>query len=173
MSEPSSELVHAYRMARDGSSRRGIIEVSRMSRLAPLLCNDQGTVRFELDFRLDSQSRPLMTGRVQATLELICQRCLEPMSLDLDLELRLGIVRSDEEAVALREDYEPLILSTDSVSLATVVEDELILGLPAAPNHPPGSCRPPAGSPSEEEASGVNRFSDLAGVAGKRKKASE
>lgn len=173
MSEPSAEHVNAYRMARERSSRRGEIAVSHMSRLAPLLCNDQGKARFELDFQLDSQSRPLVSGRVQATLQLICQRCLEPMTLDLDLELRLGIVRSDEEAVALCEESEALILNTESVSLATLVEDELILGLPAAPHHPSGRCQPPAASPSEEEASGVSQFSDLAGVAEKRNKASE
>lgn len=173
MSEPSAEYVNAYRMAREGAFRRGEIAVSRMSRLAPLLCNDEGKARFELDFQLDSRSRPLVTGRVRATLELTCQRCLEPMRLDLDLELRLGIVRSYEESVALCEDCEPLILNSDSVSLTTVVEDELILGLPAAPHHPPGSCRPPAASPSEEEASKVSQFSDLAGVARKRNKTSE
>jgi uncharacterized metal-binding protein YceD (DUF177 family) len=95
------------------------------------------------------------------------------MRLDLNLELRLGIVRSYEESVALCEDCEPLMLNNDSVSLATLVEDELILGLPAAPHHSPGSCRLPAASPSEEEASNVSQFSDPAGVAGKRNKTSE
>lgn len=161
MPEPSAERVHAYRMARDGASRRGAIALSDMSRLIPLLSNDQGAARFELDFLLDPQLRPLVTGSVQATLELICQRCLEPMSLDLDLELRLGIVRSDEEAVALPKEYEPLVLKTDSVSLATLVEDELILGLPAAPLHPAGSCRPPAGAQGRAEGSSGGPFSNL------------
>lgn len=173
MPEPSVERVHAYRMARDGSSRRGEIALSGMTRLTPLLCNDHGSARFELDFNLDSQFRPVVTGRVQAALELICQRCLEPMSLDLDLELRLGIVRSDEEAVALPAEYEPLVLKTDTISLAALVEDELILGLPPAPLHPAGSCRPPVEAPASEETSGVDQFSDLAVVSGKQKKGNE
>ena len=170
MPESSAELVDAYRMARDGSSRRGEIALSRMSRLAPLLCSDQGTARFELDFQLDSQSRPLVNGRVQATLEVLCQRCLEPMSLELDLELRLGIVRSDEEAVALWDKREPLTLKTGTVSVSALVEDELILGLPAAPIHPGGGCRPPGEASTVEGAGGESGFSDLASVVGKRGK---
>ena len=169
MPEPSAERVHAYRMARDGSSRRGVIALCEMSRLIPLLSNDQGSARFELNFLLDPQLGPLVTGRVRATLELICQRCLEPMSLDLDLELRLGIVRSDEEAVALPAEYEPLVLKTDTVSLAALVEDELILGLPAAPLHPAGSCRPPIEAQGRGDTSASSPFSDLTGVTGKRK----
>ncbi len=149
MSQPSAEVVHAYRMARDGASCQGEIPLSRMPRLSPLLYSDRGAARFEFDFQLDSQSRPLVTGRVKASLELLCQRCLEPMMLDLDLEIRLGIVRSDEEAVALPKEHEPLTLKTDTVSLAELVEDELILGLPAAPLHPAGSCRPPLETSTE------------------------
>ncbi len=53
-------------------------------------------------------------------------------------------MRSDEEAAAVTKEREPLTLRSESVSLAELVEDELILGLPAAPHHPAGSCRPPA-----------------------------
>jgi uncharacterized protein len=142
-----------------------------MSRLAPLLCNDQGAARFELDFHLDSQSRPMVTGRIQAKLELICQRCLEPLVLDLDLELRLGIVRSDAEAVALCDTREPLTLETDTVSISALVEDELILGLPAAPLHPAGSCRPPAETAGDQGDGG--RLSELGGLLGLGKKPRE
>ncbi|HSS65352.1 MAG TPA: YceD family protein [Gammaproteobacteria bacterium] len=173
MSESSAECVPAFRMAREGAFRRGEIALSRLPRLTPLLCDDRGAARFELHFHLDSQSRPLLTGRVQATLDLLCQRCLETMTLELDLELRLGIVRSDEEAVALSEDYEPLTLKTDTVSLAELVEDELILGLPAAPLHPAGLCSPPVEAPAEDGASAAGRLSELGGVWRKARKRTE
>lgn len=144
MSQLSAERINPYRMARDGASRQGEIPLSRMTRLAPLLSDDQGTARFEFAFHLDSGSRPVIEGSVQAALGLVCQRCLKAMTLALDLKIELVIVRSDEEAAAVSKQREPLTLSSDSVSLADLVEDELILGLPAAPLHPAGSCRPPA-----------------------------
>ena len=170
MSAPSAELVHITRMARDGASRRGEIAISRMSRLLPLLCDNQGAVQFELDFALDSQSRPRVTGRIRATLEVICQRCLEPMRLELDLDVRLGIVKSDDEAVALTDGSEPLTLDGDTVSLATLVEDELILGLPPAPLHPQGRCRPPEAGPAEAQRRSAGPFSKLKRAAGAKRK---
>ncbi|MDH3317453.1 MAG: YceD family protein [Gammaproteobacteria bacterium] len=161
MPERPAELVYPFRMARDGSSRRGKIALSLMPRASALLCNDQGEARFELDFHLDAQSRPVVTGRIQACVELICQRCLEPMNLELDLEVRLGIVRSDAEAVALPDEREPLLVEDGSVSLAALLEDELILGLPPAPLHPAGRCRPPGGSPTEAAASAVGLLAGL------------
>ena len=170
MSEPSAELVNANRMARDGSSRQGELAISRMSRLRPLLSDDRGAARFELEFGLDSQSRPLVTGRIRATLELICQRCLEPMDVELELQVRLGIVRSDDEAVALGDGREPLLLEGDSLSLATLVEDELILGLPAAPLHPRDRCRPPYARPAEDSPEAGGPFSKLRGAGGAKRK---
>ena len=149
MSEPSAERINPFRMARDGASCRGEIALLSMSRLAPLLSDDQGSARFELAFQLDSGSRPVITGRVQAELELVCQRCLKAMTLALDLKIELVIVRSDEEAATVSREREPLTLSSETISLAELVEDELILGLPAAPLHPAGSCRPPAGGAAQ------------------------
>ncbi len=161
MPQRPAELVHPFRMARDRSSRRGKIALSLMPRLSALLCNDQGAARFELDFDLDAQSRPVVTGRIQASVELICQRCLEPMNLELDLDVRLGIVRSDAEAVALPDEREPLLVEDGSISLTALLEDELILGLPPAPLHPAGRCRPPRVSLTEEAVSAVGLLAGL------------
>lgn len=170
MPERPAELVHPFRMARDGSSRRGEIALSLMSRLVSLLCNDQGAAQFELNFGLDAQSHPVVSGRIQASVELICQRCLEPMKLELELAVRLGIVRSDAEAVALPSEREPLLVEDGTVSLAALVEDELILGLPSAPLHPTGRCQPPGRIPTEKEAAVVEPMAGLDFVRKKKRK---
>jgi uncharacterized protein len=82
-------------------------------------------------------------GQIRATLEVVCQRCLEPMPVEVKSEVRLGIVRRESEAVALPPEYEPLQVDGERISLLSVVEDELILALPVAPLHPPGRCQPP------------------------------
>ncbi len=137
------QFVHATRLARAGSSLDGEVALSRMARLAPLLQSVEGTARFELRFNLDEASRPVASGQITATLEVICQRCLEPMRVEIESEIRLGLVRCGSEAVALPREYEPLQVDGDRISLVSVIEDELILALPVAPLHPPGRCRPP------------------------------
>ena len=143
MPESTLQFVHAMRLARTGSSLDGEVALSRMARLAPLLQSLDGTVRFELCFDLDEASRPVALGQIRAKLEVVCQRCLEPMPVEIESEVRLGIVRRESEAVALPPEYEPLQVDGERISLLAVIEDELILALPSAPLHPPGRCQPP------------------------------
>ena len=143
MPESTLQFVHAMRLARAGSSLDGEVALSRMARLAPLLQSLEGAARFEFRFDLDEVSRPVALGQIRAKLEVICQRCLEPMTVEIESEVRLGIVRRESEAVALSPEYEPLQVDGDRISLLSVIEDELILALPSAPLHPPGRCRPP------------------------------
>lgn len=174
MSAPVSELVYALRLARTGACLEGDLDISRMRRLAPLLVADRGAAHYRLEFSLDPHSRPTVRGRVDASLEVICQRCLEPMIAALDVEVRLGIVRSEAEAVALGDDVEPLLIEAETVSLLGVVEDELILALPAAPLHPAGTCRPPVDTalePAAEFPAGDNPFAVLSVL--KRKKGTQ
>lgn len=171
MSEPASELVYALRLARTGASLEGDLEISSMRRLAPLLVTDRGAAHYSLVFGLDAQSRPTVFGRVGASLEVICQRCLEPMTAALDVEVRLGIVRSESEAVALGDDVEPLLMEDETVSLLGMVEDEIILALPAAPLHPAGACLPPVDMnrvPAAESAADDNPFAGLSALKGKK-----
>ncbi len=143
MPQSTLQFVHAMRLARAGSSLDGEVALSRMARLAPLLQSLEGAVRFELRFDLDEASRPVALGQIRATLEVLCQRCLELMPVEIESEVRLGIVRRESEAVALPPEYEPLQVDGERISLVSVIEDELILALPSAPLHPPGRCQPP------------------------------
>ncbi len=52
------------------------------------------------------------------------------------MEFYLGLVKSESEGDRLPDRYEPLIVETGSVSVAAIVEDELILALPIIARHP-------------------------------------
>lgn len=150
MPDRAPEHLYVLRLARDGRSVEGAFPISGMERLAGLLHSTHGVAGYVLNFGLDAASRPQVDGRIRASLEVICQRCLKPMTATLDLEVRLGIVRTEAEAVALPEDREPLQIDDETVPLGVLLEDELILGLPAAPLHPAGACRPPAGADHDQ-----------------------
>ncbi len=100
-------------------------------------------------------------------MALICQRCLEPAVLGLDTECDVGFVASDEAAKNLPRNYEPVILDDEALDLHELIEDELLLALPAVPMHPMGTCQHPPGyqpdeAEPEEEAEKPNPFSVLA-----------
>jgi uncharacterized protein len=80
---------------------------------------------------------------VAAKVRLVCQRCLEKMDWPLEVKFSLALVHDDDEAAALPAEYEPLLWPDGSGSLAALVEDELLLALPAVPRHvDPQECGP-------------------------------
>ena len=65
-----------------------------------------------------------------------CQRCLEPVPLDLDLGRSLRFVADEATAEALDADSEDDVLALPrSLDLHDLVEEELLLALPIVPMH--------------------------------------
>lgn len=141
----------------------GTIALAELPRVVDLLVNPEGGVHFELEFFRDVKRRSCVRGRVTATLELCCQRCLEPLAFQVDAAPLLGLVRGGDEAERLPQEYDPLIVEDGRIRPVELVEDELILALPQVPMHAPGeACAKgalrqalvvaPADEPAEEEA---------------------
>ncbi|HYQ71411.1 MAG TPA: YceD family protein, partial [Gammaproteobacteria bacterium] len=70
-----------------------------------------------------------------------CQRCLDDFNRVLEVDFRLGLVRSQEEAARLAHGYDPLLVTAEPALVADIVADEVLLALPFAPVHDdPGEC---------------------------------
>jgi uncharacterized protein len=122
------------------SARRsfaGSMPIAAMPRLCEALASSEGEARFELDFGRDSFDTAYLDVRVQAPLTLLCQRSLEPFVLPVSLDARLGLIRREQEESALPPGCEPLLVAGDGkLSLADVIEDEMLLALPLIPVNP-------------------------------------
>lgn len=69
-------------------------------------------------------------------LQLTCQRCLQPMTVNLDVQATFRFVHGEDQAQALDEDSDEDVLAlVPSLDLLALVEDELILALPLIPRH--------------------------------------
>jgi len=126
-------------LARDHERLSGKLKCADLERLASLAHLATGEARYDLSFAPDDHGRPVVRGTVGVHVEMICQRCLEPMELEVSSGVRLVGVRSDDDAKALDRRFEPLLLTDKGVSVVRLVEDELLLALPAAPTHAAGS----------------------------------
>ena len=140
MPERLPELIDPLQMAAERRLLTGQLPLSRMQRLVVVLANRQGTVHIDLEFGQDGLNIKYLRGKVRSELELICQRCLQPMKFSVDAEPCLGIVTSQAQAERLPENYEPLLVETGLMPLAAIIEDELILNLPAVPRHEDENC---------------------------------
>ena len=148
------EHINPFRLARGGASLSGRLEVAPMSRIPQNLPHALSAAEVALHFYEDDAARPRVDGTLRAMLRVRCQRCLEPVFIEVRRDVRLMPVASDAEAAAVDPDYEPLLVEADSVDVAALVEDEVILSMPAYPSHPPGQCRPPASALAGEPHAG-------------------
>ena len=113
----------------------GEIEFERLTRFCELLHSEHGSVR--VGFRFDQQAAGYTTVRLEydASFELQCQRCLEPMEERVSRGASFVIVGGDSIPAGVPEDHEPVELSGDRFQPVGFVEDELIMSLPLIPRH--------------------------------------
>lgn len=164
MSSRLPERIDPYRLVQQGTVLEGRFDLAQLPRLAALLAEPVGDVRFEFQFDRDAGKRPVVRCHVSAELRLICQRCLEPIGYPVDNRNTLALVSGLDEARAVPEQYESFLVEEATVSLREMVEEELLLGVPAFPKHEE-SCIPEIGENADTaDASSVNPFSALRGL---------
>jgi uncharacterized protein len=108
--------------------------------------------------------------QADATLPLVCQRCLQPVDVALTVDRAFRFV-ADETSAAAEDDAaeEDLLALSRNFDLLELVEDELLMELPVAPRHE--VCPEPvkmSAADEDFEAAGTERENPFA-VLGKLK----
>ena len=81
-----------------------------------------------MSFAIDNQRLAVLTGDAKVTVTLECQRCGKPFVQHVHTTYCFSPVRSDEQAEALPEAYEPIEVNEfGEIDLLALVEDEVIL----------------------------------------------
>lgn len=141
MSNQLPKTVDPFRLAGTGAVLQGGMPLAAMVRLAPRLAATDGMVEVKLTFGVDADNTRYIKGSYTATLQLVCQRCMEAMVFPLSQTVRLGMVvggAGNEDLLPAH--YEPLIIEADSLNLMEMVEDEILLALPIVPMHAEDAC---------------------------------
>src|SRR5690554_6495533 len=108
----------------------GSVPLNEMSRVRDMVLNEKGEAKVDLEFRKEGR-RAVVSGWVEADLELECQCCLEPLDWPVRSKVHLGIVSTIDEGNLLPEPLEPLLLDeTGMIDPADIVADELVLAIP-------------------------------------------
>ena len=118
-----------------------------------------------LQFCMDESRQPLVTGEAKVSVDVICQRCLDPVSIEIKAAIALQVIWSEDHIANVSPDYEPWIVVDKIADLAVAIEDELLLALPIVSYHDPGKCTGSAFNPeadtNNEEAVSDSPFSVL------------
>jgi uncharacterized protein len=121
--------------AEAGRVLRGTVAVSSLERLLPVLVSGEDELQVEMELGKDPDGTRYVKGSIQGDVMLKCQRCLENMTLPLDLNFRLGLVSSDAAASILPDWYEPLLVTAEPAHIADMIAEEVLLAIPIVPRH--------------------------------------
>ncbi|MBS1188959.1 MAG: hypothetical protein H6R10_751 [Rhodocyclaceae bacterium] len=151
--------IDAFAFARDGRVLEGTLAVSDLERLHDLLAEISGELRYRLEGLKGEHGQSRLRLTASGSLSLACQRCLEAVHFDLEMDSRLELVPEGAELSQdeLEDDTRDFLPVAGSLDVAELVEDEVILALPVAPRHE--DCGLPGAAEAGER---ISPFADLA-----------
>jgi uncharacterized protein len=133
--------VDTWDLARLGREQRGEAALASFARLLDgLPAQAESLVSWAIAGQTDALQRRYITLRADATVRMVCQRCLAEFDLPLHVETRLQLVETEAEIQAEEsgeDDPEApdQVLGSSFFDVLSLVEDELILALPYVPKH--------------------------------------
>ena len=122
-----------------GIEVEGDVLLARMPRLQTVVASGEEPACATLRCWKDEQHRYIVDIKVRMTVALVCQRCLYHCELELLTQSSLCVLWNEGSIKELPSDYDPLVAG-DFSDLHALVEEELLLALPAVPKHDVGDC---------------------------------
>lgn len=166
--------------ARDGARLEGAWPAVELHRLADVGALEAPAAQWPpVQWSLQGERREPRGGEPQtwlhleasATVQLTCQRCLQPVQEQLSLSRWFRFARDEAQAAELDMDSDDDVLAmTRAFDAHELIEDELLLSLPLVPRHE--ECPQPLPVPDDElvdqaEEERPHPFAALAALKGK------
>ena len=154
----------SFAFARDGRVLEGTLPVAALERLHDLLAEVSGEIDFRITGCKGERGQSMLQVEVGGVIPLACQRCLEAIPFELDIDSLLELIPADAELSQeeLEDDTRDFLPVAGELDVAELVEDEVLLALPVAPRHE--RCGLPGASDAGER---INPFAVLDGLKGK------
>jgi uncharacterized protein len=157
------QSLNPLRLAKAEEQFEGVIDLREMQRISDLLQQQSGEIHYQMSFFLDGSERVLAEVELKTVLQMLCQRCLKTMSVEVERNTHLAFVSDKTEIATLPAEYEPLVLDeSDDLSINELVQDELLLAIPLAPMHLPDECSAAKEVEKFKDNGKVMPFADLA-----------
>lgn len=158
------KISDSFAFARDGRVLEGTLAVTCLERLHDLLAEVSGEVAFRLQGYKGERGQSMLHLEVNGVLPLACQRCLDGIRFELDVDSLLELIPEGNELSQdeLEDDTRDFLPVAGELDVAELVEDEILLALPVAPRHE--KCGLPGAADAGER---INPFAALAGLKGK------
>ncbi len=140
MPTDQSRSINPLRLAKAKESIVGNVQLASLARLNGILLENKGELKYSLAFDYDESGVCVVESSIEARLILQCQRCFEPVEVEIQKSSLLGVVNDEDEFDSLVREYEPLQLNDSVITVEELVEDELLLAIPLSALHPLDRC---------------------------------
>ena len=132
MSNAPADRVNAVELAGRAATLERRCGLAQLPRLLEAGALDGTVLQARLEFG-KFEGRATITVRVDGEVYLACQRCLKPCACVVDETASLVVVANDLDEVP--GGYEPLLGDAERLSVAELIEEQVLLGLPLVPMH--------------------------------------
>ena len=119
------------------------INVDTCERLLDFIVKDahfQKKIDYTLAGSVSTFHLPSLSINIEAALPVICQRCLQPMQLDLSLSYDYVIADAEPTEFDHNDEID-WVESSREMNVNELVEDELLMAMPLGPMHS-HACKP-------------------------------
>lgn len=161
--------------ADNGFTWSGTVAPSSFERLTMMLSDEHAQDALIADLNLYQKNNVLhLAFTLSGAVWLTCQRCLQPVAIDLSDDYDIALLDNDSQISLVTEEQDYLLLEeviNDQtperlLPLKKLIEDEILLKTPMAPKH--DDCDMATSQVGEiEEEEGENPFAALAALKGK------
>ena len=92
-------------------------------------------IEVRLALYVAEQGRRVAEIDIRGNLQVTCQRCLSPCDLAIDTHSLLAIIYSEDEVGDLPDSYEPWIVPDAEANVYDLIQEEMLLNIPAVSYH--------------------------------------
>ncbi len=130
------KIIKLFNFAKNERHFRGEYKISSIIRISEIARNIEDIAKVDLLFYLENNKTPCIKGIIDLSIILDCQRCLEPLPIELKVDFKLAFVRHEHQAEGLDSSYEIYVTREDEELLTIdIISDEILLSIPMAPSH--------------------------------------
>jgi len=116
------------------------LPLGNLARLKDVLLDPPGQIDVTLEICHRDDGLVVVEGRLDGQVRVACQRCLEPVQIPVERDIRLALAGSETGARAA-DGFESWSLEDGPMTIRALLEDELLLALPLVPVHEdPEAC---------------------------------
>ena len=130
----ANQSIDHRRLALKKACLTGQIDQCSLQDLKTVVSTRKDVVKYQLRFEY-VRSLCVIEGQLDTVLDLLCLRCLQPVSCPLECAIKLVILEDESKLALVPEGYDAWILENKVLTMESLLAEELLLSMPLDVRH--------------------------------------